>query len=178
MESKINGVGRTAVRIGEQLESLHLSRSLAQSTSILLSYYISLAQPVVATPIKSPDGTETTPLTPMDALFATRTTREGRQRLAVILRRLTTLSKDVRENVASVLSSLRDDEPATVPKGRGKPGTNRMKLQTDLEKAERVQEEVEKYAERFEKECLRLFDRSYRKGDVRMMAVSGIRRNR
>jgi exocyst complex component 5 len=107
----------------------------------------------------------------MDALFATRTTREGRQRLAVILRRLTTLSRDVRENISSALASLRNDEPAKEAKGKGNVGKEKTKLQADLERAERVQEEVEKYGERFEKECLRLFDRSYRKGDVRLMAV-------
>jgi hypothetical protein len=69
------------------------------------------------------------------------------------------------------LESLHDDD-ARNGKGKGKAGKERIKLQAELEKAEHVQEEVDKYGERFEKECLRLFDRSYKKGDVRMMAVS------
>lgn len=45
-------------------------------------------------------------------------------------------------------------------------------LKADLEKAERVREEVTRFSEQFEKEILRLFDKSYRKGDIKMMAVS------
>ncbi|WWC59401.1 uncharacterized protein I303_101956 [Kwoniella dejecticola CBS 10117] len=131
LETKITDVGRTAVRIGEQLDTLHQTRSTAQSTSLLLSYYLSLAH---QTSISSPDGTSSTPL---EALFATRTSREGRTRLAVILRRLMAVSKDKR---------------------------------MEKEKAERVRDEIERYCEKFEKEVLRLFDRSYRKGDPRMMA--------
>ncbi|OCF37461.1 exocyst complex component protein [Kwoniella heveanensis BCC8398] len=129
LESKITDVGRTAVRIGEQLESLHQTRSTAQSTSLLLSYYLSLAHQVTTA-----DGSSSTPL---EALFATRTSRDGRSRLAIILRRLMAVAKDRR---------------------------------MEKEKVERVRDEIERYCERFEKEVLRLFDRSYRKGDPRMMA--------
>ena len=155
------------------MESLHNLRSLAQSTSLLLSYYLSLSQPSVPKPVKSELDAEGNPIpsnepqTPLEALFATRTSREGRARLAVILRRLGTLAKDVTDNASAAASNaqdtarLDDDDKARL-KG----------LREDLEKAERIREEVEKFSERFEKECLRLFDRSYRKGDVRMMAVS------
>ncbi len=44
----------------------------------------------------------------------------------------------------------------------------------EKEKAERVRDEIERYCERFEKEVLRLFDRSYRKGDPRTMAVGEV----
>ncbi|OCF42358.1 exocyst complex component protein [Kwoniella heveanensis CBS 569] len=131
LESKITDVGRTAVRIGEQLESLHQTRSTAQSTSLLLSYYLSLAH---QTSVTTADGSSSTPL---EALFATRTSRDGRSRLAIILRRLMAVAKDRR---------------------------------MEKEKVERVRDEIERYCERFEKEVLRLFDRSYRKGDPRMMA--------
>ncbi|WVQ97920.1 hypothetical protein IAU59_005038 [Kwoniella sp. CBS 9459] len=131
LESKITDVGRTAVRIGEQLESLHQTRSTAQSTSLLLSYYLSLAH---QTSVTTADGSSSTPL---EALFATRTSRDGRSRLAIILRRLMAVAKDRR---------------------------------MEKEKAERVRDEIERYCEKFEKEVLRLFDRSYRKGDPRMMA--------
>lgn len=155
------------------MESLHNLRSLAQSTSLLLSYYLSLSQPSVPKPVKSELDAEGNPIpsnepqTPLEALFATRTSREGRARLAVILRRLGTLAKDVTDNASAAASNaqdtarLDDDDKARL-KG----------LHEDVEKAERIREEVEKFSERFEKECLRLFDRSYRKGDVRMMAVS------
>jgi hypothetical protein len=155
------------------MESLHNLRSLAQSTSLLLSYYLSLSQPSVPKPVKSELDAEGNPIpsnepqTPLEALFATRTSREGRARLAVILRRLGTLAKDVTDNASAAASNaqdtarLDDDDKARL-KG----------LHEDVEKAERIKEEVEKFSERFEKECLRLFDRSYRKGDVRMMAVS------
>ena len=146
---------------GEQLETLHHFRSLAQSVSLLLSYYLSIAHP--PTPIQNPDGTESTPQTPLEILFATRSSRDGRTKLAVILRRLSALAKDVAENAAAAnlvhLSREEEHEKAgSVSKA-------------DLEKAETIRVEVSKFAEQFEKECLRLFDKSYRKGDVKMMAV-------
>ncbi|KAL0240282.1 hypothetical protein I308_106529 [Cryptococcus tetragattii IND107] len=128
LESKVTDVGRTAVRIGEQLENLHQTRSTAQNTSLLLSYYLSLTHQTAIT------GENTSPL---EQLFATRTSRQGREKLAVLLRRLMAIAKDRR---------------------------------MEREKAERVRDEIEGYCERFEKELLKLFDRSYRKGDPRMMA--------
>ncbi|WVO25118.1 uncharacterized protein IAS62_006504 [Cryptococcus decagattii] len=128
LESKVTDVGRTAVRIGEQLENLHQTRSTAQNTSLLLSYYLSLTHQTAIT------GENTSPL---EQLFATRTSRQGREKLAVVLRRLMAIAKDRR---------------------------------MEREKAERVRDEIEGYCERFEKELLKLFDRSYKKGDPRMMA--------
>jgi hypothetical protein len=144
---------------GEQLETLHHFRSLAQSVSLLLSYYLSVANP--PDPVRNPDGTETTPQTPLEILFATRSSRDGRAKLAVILRRLVALAKDVAENAAAadlIASSEDEEKKESVSKA-------------DLEKAESIRAEVSKFAEQFEKECLRLFDKSYRKGDIKMMAV-------
>ncbi|WVW78603.1 hypothetical protein I302_100562 [Kwoniella bestiolae CBS 10118] len=176
LESKITDVGRTAVRIGEQLDTLHQTRSTAQSTSLLLSYYLSIAH---QTSITSPDGTASTPL---EVLFATRSSREGRSRLSVILRRLMAVAKDVADNASTALN---DAETASTPKEPngdtstpttantdGPPTNSKIigKRRSEKEKAERVRDEIERYCEKFEKEVLRLFDRSYRKGDPRMMA--------
>lgn len=168
MESKVTDVGRTAVRIGEQLENLHQTRSTAQNTSLLLSYYLSLTHQTATT------GENTSPL---EQLFATRTSRQGREKLAVVLRRLMAISKDVADNATTLLS---DAEAGAVPKevtnGDGEsqePIVNQKvvsKRRMEKEKAEKVRDEIEGYCERFEKELLKLFDRSYRKGDPRMMA--------
>ena len=160
------------MRIGEQLEGLHQTRSTAQSTSLLLSYYLSLAHQTSTTPDPNDTSASTSPL---EALFATRTSREGRARLAIILRRLMALAKDVADNAAS---SAAEAEAAATPKADGEGGETVVSVKTlgrrrtEKEKAERVRDGIEQYCERFEKEVLRLFDRSYRKGDPRMMAVS------
>ena len=153
------------------MESLHNLRSVAQSASLILSYYLSLAQPPA--PI-APDGVDAdgnpvpgeAPQTPLDTLFATRTSREGRARLAIILRRLSTLAKDVVENASAAASNAQDNA-----RENDEDKERLIKLRADADKAIRIRDEIEKYAERFEKECLILFDRRYRKGDVRMMAV-------
>lgn len=144
---------------GEQLDSLHNTRSLAQSTSLLLSYYLSLSHAPAA---PDPQASQT----PLDALFATRTSRDGRARIAIILRRLMAVAKDVADNAASVLAELNDPEKETPAQGVI------VKKRLEKDRADRIRDEVERYCEKFEKECLRLFDRSYRKGDPRMMAVS------
>lgn len=157
----------THVHAGEQLETLHHFRSLAQSVSLLLSYYLSIGQPPTPDPTSNQQngGTGTLPATtPLEALFATRSTREGRTKLAVILRRLTTLAKDVAENAAAANSVDAQED--------GDAREEQTVAKADLEKAERIREEVSRFAEQFEKECLRLFDKSYRKGDIKMMAVS------
>ena len=163
LESKITDVSRTAVRIGDQLESLHQTRSTAQSTSLLLTYYLSLVHQTNTTP--DPNNPAANPL---ETLFATRTSREGRSRLSVILRRLMAVAKDMADNAATALAE------AESPEGDDKVPNAKLvgKRRSEKEKAERVRDEVERYCERFEKEVLRLFDRSYRKGDPRMMAVS------
>ena len=170
LESKITDVSRTAVRIGEQLESLHQTRSTAQSTSLLLSYYLSLVHHTSTT--SDPDDPQSSQH-PLETLFATRTSREGRTRLSIILRRLMAVAKDIADNASNALTEA--ENVISTPREDGAESSVTMKTivkrRSDKEKAERVRDEVERYCERFEKEVLRLFDRSYRKGDPRMMAV-------
>jgi hypothetical protein len=68
------------------------------------------------------------------------------------------VAKDVADNAATALEEEEDEK-------------TKVKRRAEVEKADRVRDEIERYCEKFEKECLRLFDRSYRKGDPRMMAV-------
>lgn len=49
-----------------------------------------------------------------------------------------------------------------------------LTLHMDDDMACQTRDTIEKYCERFEKDMLRLFDRYYRKGDPKAMAVSGI----
>jgi hypothetical protein len=78
------------------------------------------------------------------------------------------VAKDMADNAATALAE------AESPEGEDKVPNAKLvgRRRSEKEKAERVRDEVERYCERFEKEVLRLFDRSYRKGDPRMMAVS------
>ncbi|THH14390.1 hypothetical protein EW146_g5934 [Bondarzewia mesenterica] len=78
MEAKMSEVGRTAVRIGEQLESVHLQRQRAQAAYDLIDYYNQFSR----------DDTSR-----IDALK--KEGREGRRQVAVLLRRLSTVSKEV-----------------------------------------------------------------------------------
>lgn len=83
------------------------------------------------------------------------------------------VAKDVADNAATALTEA--EEPAKETNGdEGTPALAKLivKRRSEKEKADRVRDEVERYCEKFEKEVLRLFDRSYRKGDPRMMAVS------
>ena len=96
MEVKMNEVGRTAIRIGrfpysfifalslldfipgEQLETVHIERQRAQAAHDLIDYYNQFSKG------------DTTKL---DALR--KEGREGRRQVAVLLRRLTTVAKEV-----------------------------------------------------------------------------------
>ncbi|KAG1846794.1 exocyst complex component Sec10-like protein [Suillus subalutaceus] len=78
MESKMNEVGRTAVRIGEQLESIHVERQRAQAAHDLIDYYNQFSRGDTSR---------------LDALK--KEGREGRSQVAVILRRLTTVAREV-----------------------------------------------------------------------------------
>ncbi|CAK9784924.1 exocyst complex component Sec10 [Cutaneotrichosporon oleaginosum] len=165
LESKMSDVGRTATRVGEQLESLHQTRSTAQAVSLLLSYYLSLVHQT---------GRSDATASPLEQLYAEKGSREGRIRLALVLRRLTAVAKDVADSAAAALS---DAEAAAAKDGQTTSGDgaspahrNVLHRRAEKEKADRVSSEVEKYCERFEREMLKLFDRAYRKGDPRMMA--------
>ncbi|KAI9066419.1 exocyst complex protein [Trametes sanguinea] len=78
METKMNEVGRTAIRIGEQMESVHLQRQRAQAAYDLIDFYGQFAK----------DDT-----TRIDALK--KEGKEGRRKVAVLLRRLATVAKEV-----------------------------------------------------------------------------------
>lgn len=98
----------------------------------------------------------------------------------MILRRLMSVAKDVADNAATAV--LEAEAASAKEASEGGDGGDKgisaggakaiNKRRTEKEKAERVRDEVERYCEKFEKEVLKLFDRSYRKGDPRMMAVS------
>ncbi|KAG8798218.1 Exocyst complex component 5 [Serendipita sp. 400] len=121
MEGRISEVGRTAIRIGEQLESVHSSRLRAQAACDIIGFYIQFSRNDV---------------TKMDVLRK-EGGKEGRMKLAILLRRINTTAKEV-----------------------------------DIPISEKVKENIDRYCEKFEKDMLRLFDRSYRKGDPEMMAHS------
>ncbi|KAI0952330.1 hypothetical protein AcV7_008177 [Taiwanofungus camphoratus] len=78
MESKMNEVGRTAIRIGEQLESVHQQRQRAQAAYDLIGYYNQFSR----------DDTSR-----LDALK--KDGKDGRRKVAVLLRRLGTVAKEV-----------------------------------------------------------------------------------
>ncbi|EIN11132.1 hypothetical protein PUNSTDRAFT_64692, partial [Punctularia strigosozonata HHB-11173 SS5] len=118
MESKMNEVGRTAIRIGEQLESITLERQRAQAAYDLIDYYNQFSRGDTSR---------------LDALKK-ENGREGRRQVAIILRRLNTVAKEV-----------------------------------DLPSADKTREAIDRYCERFEKEMLYLFDKSYRRGDPKLM---------
>lgn len=93
MENKLNEVGRTAVRIGtffsifkaanqfsigEELESVHIERQRAQAAHNLIDFYNQFSRGDTSR---------------LDAL--NKEGKEGRQQVAVILRRLTIVAKEV-----------------------------------------------------------------------------------
>lgn len=84
--------------------------------------------------------------------------KEGRAKVAVAARRLMSLAKEV-EGV--------EGADAVCCRSR----LNLLCAEADLSRLQ-TRDAVEKYCERFEKDMLRLFDRYYRKGDPKAMAVS------
>ncbi|KAF8897737.1 exocyst complex protein [Infundibulicybe gibba] len=78
MESRMNEVSRTAVRIGEQLESVHIERQRAQAACDLIDFYNQFTRG------------DTTRL---DAMR--KEGRAGRRQVAILLRRLSTVAKEV-----------------------------------------------------------------------------------
>ncbi|SCV72671.1 BQ2448_4208 [Microbotryum intermedium] len=122
LDSKITNVGRGAVRIGEQLESIDRLRQRASEAHDLILYYNETAMG------------DTSRL----ELMRKEGGREGRAKVAVAARRLMSLAKEVE----------------------------------GVDGAEQTRDTIEKYCERFEKDMLKLFDRYYRKGDPKAMAVS------
>ncbi|MBW0500625.1 hypothetical protein O181_040340 [Austropuccinia psidii MF-1] len=119
LDSKINEVGKTAIRIGEQLESIDRVRSRAAEAHDIILYYNEFARG------------ETTRL---EALR--KEGKEGRAKVAIIARRLLSVSRDVE----------------------------------GIEGGELTKATIEKYAERFEKDMLRLFEKAYLKGEPKAMS--------
>ncbi|KAE9410120.1 exocyst complex component Sec10 [Gymnopus androsaceus JB14] len=78
MESRMNEVSSTAIRIGEQLETVHIERQRAQAAYDIIDYYNQFSRG------------DTTRL---DALR--KDGRPGRRQVAVLLRRLNTVAKEV-----------------------------------------------------------------------------------
>jgi len=96
MEYKINEVGRTAVRVGEQLENIHVSRQRAQAAYDLVDYYnqFSRGNTSKLDTLREEGG------------------REGRAQTAVILRRLNAVTKEVDLPNAEAVSTL---PPTVIP---------------------------------------------------------------
>ncbi|KAJ3533558.1 hypothetical protein NMY22_g7283 [Coprinellus aureogranulatus] len=78
MESRMNVVSSTAVRIGDQLETVHIERQRAQAAYDLIDYYNQFSKGDTSN---------------LDTLR--KEGRAGRRKVAVILRRLTTVAKEV-----------------------------------------------------------------------------------
>ncbi|TDL29692.1 exocyst complex protein [Rickenella mellea] len=101
MESRMSEVGRTAIRIGEQLETVHVQRQRAQAAHDLIDHYVRFSR----------GDTEK-----LDILRK-QSGKEGRRQLAVILRRLNTLAKEVdldtaeqtRENIEKYCEKFEKD---------------------------------------------------------------------
>lgn len=74
----MNEVGRTAIRIGEELESVHQQRQRAQAAYDLIDFYNQFSR------------ADTTRL---DSLK--KEGKEGRRQVAILLRRLSTVAKEV-----------------------------------------------------------------------------------
>ncbi|ESK94451.1 exocyst complex component protein [Moniliophthora roreri MCA 2997] len=78
MESRMNEVSSTAIRIGEQLESVHIERQRAQAAYDIIDFYNQFSR---------------SDTTRMDAMR--KEGRQGRRQVAILLRRLNTVAKEV-----------------------------------------------------------------------------------
>ncbi|KAH9844089.1 exocyst complex component Sec10 [Rhodofomes roseus] len=78
METKMNEVGRTAIRIGEQLEAVHQQRQRAQAAYDLIDFYNQFSR----------DDTSQLDVMKKEG-------KEGRRKVAVLLRRLNIVAKEV-----------------------------------------------------------------------------------
>ncbi|KAJ3756440.1 exocyst complex protein [Lentinula raphanica] len=78
METRMNEVSSTAIRIGEQLETVHIERQRAQAAYDIIDYYNQFSKGDTSR---------------LDALR--KEGRQGRRQVAVLLRRLNTVAKEV-----------------------------------------------------------------------------------
>lgn len=119
LESRFSEVGRTAMHIGEQLQTIDRARTRAAEAHDLIEYYYQFARDDTSRleQLRKEGG------------------RDGRLRTAVIVRRLSAIAREV-----------------------------------DVPGAEQTREIIDRFAERFERDMLKLFDRFYRKSDPKMMS--------
>ncbi|KAI1786648.1 exocyst complex component Sec10 [Ganoderma leucocontextum] len=136
METKMNEVGRTAIRIGEQMESVHQQRQRAQAAYDLIDFYNQFAR----------DDTSR-----LEAMK--KEGKDGRRKVAVLLRRLATVAKEVDLPHSDKVRSLHLSHAAD----------------TKHTPCTQTRENIDRYCEKFEKDMLHLFDRAYRRGDPKMM---------
>ncbi|UZJ52417.1 hypothetical protein CBS101457_001737 [Exobasidium rhododendri] len=119
LESRFSEVGRTAIHIGEQLQTIDKMRTRAAEAHDLIEYYYQFARGDTSRleRLRKEGG------------------REGRLKTAIIARRLSAIAKEV-----------------------------------DIKGAEQTRDTIDQFAERFERDMLKLFDRFYRKSDPKMMS--------
>lgn len=119
LESRFSEVGRTAMHIGEQLQTIDKMRTRAAEAHDLIEYYYQFARGDTSRleRLRKEGG------------------REGRLKTAIIARRLSAIAREV-----------------------------------DIKGAEQTRETIDRFAERFERDMLKLFDRFYRKSDPKMMS--------
>jgi hypothetical protein len=119
LENRFSEVGRTAMHIGEQLQTIDRMRTRAAEAHDLIEYYYQFARG------------DTSKLERLRKEGG----RDGRLRTAVIARRLGAISREV-----------------------------------DIAGSEQTRDTIDRFAERFERDMLKLFDRFYRKSDPKMMS--------
>ncbi|PWN33920.1 exocyst complex component Sec10 [Meira miltonrushii] len=119
LENRFSEVGRTAMHIGDQLQTIDRMRTRAAEAHDLIEYYYQFARGDTSRleRLRKEGG------------------REGRLRTAVIARRLGAIAREV-----------------------------------DIPGAAQTRDTIDKFAERFERDMLKLFDRFYRKSDPKMMS--------
>lgn len=119
LESRFSEVGRTAMHIGDQLQTIDKMRTRASEAHDLIEYYYLFARGDTSRleKLRKEGG------------------REGRLKTAIITRRLAAIAREV-----------------------------------DIKGAEQTRDTIDAFAERFERDMLKLFDRFYRKSDPKMMS--------
>ncbi len=120
------------------MESVHQQRQRAQAAYDLIDYYGQFAK----------DDT-----TRVDALK--KEGKEGRRKVAVLLRRLATVAKEVDLSHSDKVGVLVATDECV----------------SDTQSSRQTRENIDRYCEKFEKDMLHLFDRAYRRGDPKMMHV-------
>lgn len=119
------------------METVHVERQRAQAAYDLIDFYNQFSKGDTSR---------------LDALR--KEGRAGRRQVAVVLRRLNTVAKEV-----------------DLPNSDKVCAYDLMENDLSFIIASKTRENIEKYCEKFEKEMLNLFDRCYRKGDPKLMHV-------